>query len=143
MPNVVRNDLVQRVRVRRGVPDKAFVVVDMIPAELHFRVEREMVSVFLQRLHVVTECVVRTIGLRQDVRKKAVAHADTEKPFHFGIGCIGLRLSEALQCRQKQRATCGSKYLATIHYVRPLITLGKLCPVGRNDTASNSKAKYV
>ena len=53
----------------------------MVPAELHFRVEREMVSVFLQRLHVVTEHVVRTIDLRQDIREKSVAHTDTEKSF--------------------------------------------------------------
>ena len=54
MPNVVRYDLVQRVRVRCGVSDKALVVADMVSAKFHFRVEREMVTVFLQRLHVVT-----------------------------------------------------------------------------------------
>ena len=98
MPNVVRYDLIQGVRVRCGVSDKALVVVDMVSAELHFRVEREMVSVFLQRLHVVTECVVRTIGLRQDVREKTVAHADTEKPLDISFGRSELFLSETLQC---------------------------------------------
>ena len=34
--NVVRNNLVKRIRVCRGVTDKALVVVDMTSAELHF-----------------------------------------------------------------------------------------------------------
>ena len=39
--DVVRNDLVQRVRVRCRVSDKALVVVDMTSAKLHFRIEAE------------------------------------------------------------------------------------------------------
>ena len=97
MPNVVRNDLVQRVRVGRGVSDKALVIADMISAELHFRVERKMITVFLQRLHVVTEHVVRTIGLRQNVREKSVAHAYTEKSFDISFGGGGLVPSETFQ----------------------------------------------
>ena len=86
VPNVVRNDLVQRIGIGCGVADKALVVVDMVSAKSHFRVEREMVSVLLQRLHMVTEHVVGAIRLRQDVREETVAHADAEKPFDIRFG---------------------------------------------------------
>ena len=79
-----------------------------------------MVSVFLQRLHVVTEHVVGTIRLRQDVREESVAHADTEKPFDFSFGRSGLLSSETLQRRQEKRAASGFQNIATLHNLRPL-----------------------
>ena len=97
MAHMFRDDLVKRVRVRIGVSNKAPVVVVMVPAEPHFRIEREMVSVLFQRLHVIAECVVRTIALRKDVREKAVAHADTEKPFDISLCSGGSILPETLQ----------------------------------------------
>ena len=79
--------------------------------------------VLILRLHVVTEGVVRTISLRQDVGEKTVAHADTEKPFDIGFGRSGLFLSETLQCRQEKHAASGFQKIATSHKVRPLIVL--------------------
>jgi hypothetical protein len=99
MPNVVRDKLVQRVRVRRGVSDKAHVVICVVPSKPHFRIEREMVSVFFKRLHVVAEYIVRTISLRQGVSEQAVAHADTEKPFNISFGWGRTILPEALKRR--------------------------------------------
>ena len=78
MSNVFCYDLVQRVRIGRGVSDKALVVVGMVSAKLHFRVEREVISVLFQWLHVVTECVVGTIRLRQDIGEKTITHADAK-----------------------------------------------------------------
>ena len=78
MSNAIRYKLVQRVRVRRGVSDKALVVIFMIPPKLHFRIEREVVSMIFKRPHVVAECVVRTIRLRQGVGEQTVTHANTE-----------------------------------------------------------------
>ena len=69
MSNVVRYKLVQRVRVRCGVSDKAPVVICMVPSKLHFRIEREMVSVFFKRVHVVAECVVRRKSVQPAVFK--------------------------------------------------------------------------
>jgi len=97
MAHVFRYDLVKRVWIRIGVSNKASVVVVMVPAEPHFRIECEIVSMFFQRFHVITECVVRTIALRQDVREKAVAHADTEKPFDLSICRGGSILPETFQ----------------------------------------------
>ena len=98
-------------------------VVVMVSAELHFRVEREMVSVLLQRRHMVTERVVRTISLRQDVCEQTVAHADTEEPFDISFGWSGLFSSETLQCRQEKYAASGFQNIATLHNVRPLHVL--------------------
>ena len=36
MTNVVRNNLVQRVRIRCRVTNKTFVIADMVPPKLHF-----------------------------------------------------------------------------------------------------------
>ena len=86
MSNVVRYKLVQRVRVRCGVSDKAPVVTCMVPSKLHFRIERKIVPMFFKRVHVVAECVVSTSSLRQDVGEYAVAHTDAEKPFDISFG---------------------------------------------------------
>ena len=115
MSNVVRYKLVQRVRVRRGVSDKALVVIFMVPSKLHFRIEREMVSVFFKRLHVVAECVVRTISLRQNVGEQAVAHANTEKPFDISVGRGRSILPETLKRRQEKYAASGFQHIATFH----------------------------
>jgi hypothetical protein len=96
MSNVVRNNLVQGVRVCCGVADETLVVADMVSSKLHFRVEREVIAVLLQRFHVVTECVVCTTGLREHVCEKTVAHADTEKPFDFSLFRGGAILPKAL-----------------------------------------------
>ena len=96
MSNVVRNNLVQGVRVCCGVADETLVVADMVSSKLHFGVEREVVSVLLQRFHVVTECVVCTIGLRQHICEEPVAHADTEKPFDLSLFRDGAILTKTL-----------------------------------------------
>ena len=64
MADVIRYDLVERVRVCRGVSNETPVVVMMIATKLHFGIERETFSMFFQRLHVVAEFVVRTASLR-------------------------------------------------------------------------------
>ena len=115
MSNVVRYKLVQRIWVRCGVSDKALVVIFMVPSKLHFRIEREMVSVFFKRLHVVAECVVRTISLRQDVGEQAVAHANTEKPFYISFSRGRSILPETLQRRQEKHAASGFQNIATFH----------------------------
>ena len=115
MSNVIRYKLVQRVRIRRGVSDKALVVIFMVPSKLHFRIEREMVSVFFKRLHVVAECVVRTISLRQDVGEQAVAHANTEKPFDISVGRGRSILPETLKRWQEKYAASGFQHIATFH----------------------------
>ena len=86
MSNVAGYKLVQRIWVRCGVSDKALVVIFMVPSKLHFRIEREMVSVFFKRFHVVAEYVVSAIGLWQGVGKQAVSHANTEKPLYISFG---------------------------------------------------------
>ena len=105
--NVFSDDLVQRVWVCIGVTDKAPVVVVMVPSEPHFRIQSELVTVFLQRLHVVAECVVRTSLLRKNIREKAVTHTDAEQPFDVGLARIGMILPKALQSRQEQCAAGG------------------------------------
>ena len=85
MTNVIRHNLIERVWVRGGISNKTPVIIVMIPTKLHLGIEREMLSVFSQRLHVVAECIVSTTGLRQNVRKKTVAHADAKKPFYFSL----------------------------------------------------------
>jgi len=93
----------------------------MVPTEFHFRVERKMVSVFLQWLHVITEYVVRAIGLRQDIRKKTIAHADAEETFDIRFSLGRLLSPEALQSRQKECAASGFKNVTTFHIDRLLI----------------------
>ena len=126
MSNVVGYKLVQRIWVRCGVSDKALVVIFMVPSKLHFRIEREMVSVFFKRLHVVAECVVRTISLRQDVGEQAVAHANTEKPFDISFGRGRSILPETLQRRQEKHAASGFQNIATFHntIARNLLLVG-------------------
>ena len=104
---MVRYKLVQRIWVRCGVSDKALVVIFMVPSKLHFRIEREMVSVFFKRLHVVAKCVVRTTSRRQGVGKQSVAHANAEKPFNISFVRSGSVLSKTLKRRQKKYATSG------------------------------------
>lgn len=58
MPDMISDDLIERVGVGGGVADKTFVVMHMVATELHFRIEREVFAVLLQWLHVVTEGVV-------------------------------------------------------------------------------------
>ena len=99
MSNVVRDKLIQRVRVRRGISDEALVVIFMVPTELHFRIEREIVSVFFKRLHVVAEYVVSAIGLWQGVGEQAVSHANTEKPLYISFGRGRPIFPEALKRR--------------------------------------------
>lgn len=107
MSNVVRYELVQRVRVRCGVSDKAPVVTCMVPSKLHFRIERKIVSMFFKRVHVVAECVVSTISLRQNISEYAVAHTDAEKPFDISFGRGGPILPKALKRRQEKGAASG------------------------------------
>ena len=115
MSNVVRDKLIQRVRVRRGISDEALVVIFMVPTELHFRIEREIVSVFFKRLHVVAECVVRTTRLRQSIGKQAVAHANTEKPFDISIGRGRSIIPETLKRRQEKYTASRFQHIATFH----------------------------
>ena len=119
MSNVFRNDLIERVWIGRGVSDKALVVVDMVSAELHLRVEREVVSVFLQRLHVIAEDVVRAIGLRQNIREETVAHTDAEQPLDLSFIRNRSLLAEALKCGQEEHAASRLQHLTTFHNVRP------------------------
>ena len=84
MSNFVRYKLVEKVRIRRGVSDKALVIL-WFP-KLHFRIEREVV-LFFKRLHVVAEYVVRTIGLRQGVGEQAVTHT-SQAVYQLGHGQI-------------------------------------------------------
>ena len=79
----------------------------MVPSKLHFRIERELVSVFFKRVHVVAEYVVRTISLRQDVGEQTVAHAHTEKPFDISFGRGGPIHPKTLKRRQEKGAAGG------------------------------------
>ena len=115
MSNLVRYKLIQRVWIRRGVSDKALMVIFMVTSKLHFRIEREMVSVFFKRLHVVAECVVHTISLRQDVGEQTVAHANTEKPFDICLGRRRSILPETLKSRKEKYAASGFQHIATFH----------------------------
>ena len=115
MSNVIRYKLVQRVRIRRGVSDKALVVIFMVPSKLHFRIEREIVSVFFKGLHVVAEYVVRTISLWQDVGEQAVSHANTKKPFDLSFGRGRSILPETLKRRQEKYAACGFQHITSFH----------------------------
>ena len=115
MSNFIRYKLVERVRVRRGVSDKALVVIFMVPSELHFRIEREVVSMFFKRLHVVAEYVVRTIGLRQGVGEQAVTHANTEKPFDISLDMGRSILTETLKRRKEKYAASCFQHIATFH----------------------------
>ena len=115
MSNFVRYKLVERVRIRRGVSDKALVVIFMVPSKLHFRIEREVVSMFFKRLHVVAEYVVHTIGLRQGVGEQAVTHANTEKPFDICLGRRRSILPETLKSRKEKYAASGFQHIATFH----------------------------
>mgnify|MGYP001230663232 FL=1 len=99
MPNVVRYKLVERVRVGRRVSYKAPVIIVMVPSKSHFRIEREMVSVFFKRFHVVAEYVVSAIGLWQGVGEQAVSHANTEKPLYISFGRGRPIFPEALKRR--------------------------------------------
>ena len=119
MANVVRYQLVQRVRVRRGVADKALVVIFMVSSKLHFRIEGEMVSVFFERVHVVAECVVRPIRLWQDVGEHAVAHANAEKPFDISVVRGRSMLPETLKRRQKKHAASRFQHIATVDHNTP------------------------
>ena len=107
MANVFSDDLVQRVWVCIGVANKAPVVAVMVPSEPQFRIQSELGTVFLQRRHVVAECLVRASLLRKGVREKTVTHTDAEQPFDFGLGRIGMILPKALQSRQEQCAAGG------------------------------------
>ena len=115
MANVFSDDLVQRVWVCIGVTNKAPVVVVMVPSEPHFRIQSELVTVFLQRLQVVAECVVRTTSLRQDFGEQNVAHANTEKPFDICLGRGRSILPETLKSRQEKYAASGFQHIATFH----------------------------
>ena len=115
MSNVIRYKLVQRVRIRRGVSDKALVVIFMVPSKLHFRIEREIVSVFFKGLHVVDEYIIRTISLWQDVGEQAVSHANTKKPFDLSFGRGRSILPETLKRRQEKYAASGFQHIATFH----------------------------
>ena len=70
---------------------------------------------FFKRLHVVAECVVRTIGLRQGVGEQAVTHANTEKPFDISFGRRRPILPEALKRRQEKYAAGGFQHIASFH----------------------------
>ena len=107
MTNMFSNYLVQRVWVCIGVANKAPVVVVMVPSEPHLRIQGELVTVFLQRLHVVAECVIRASLLRKDIREKAVTHTNAEQPFDVGLARRGKILPKALQSRQEQCAAGG------------------------------------
>ena len=126
MSNFVRYKLVERVRIRRGVSDKALVVIFMVPSKLHFRIEREVVSMFFKRLHVVAEYVVRTIGLRQGVGEQAVTHANTEKPFDISFDMGRSILTETLKRRQEKYAASCFQHIATFHntIARNLLLVG-------------------
>ena len=118
--------LVQRVRVGRGVSDKALVVIFMVPSKLHFRIEREVFSMFFKRLHVVAEYVVHTIGLRQGVGEQAVTHANTEKPFDISLDMVRSILTETLKRRQEKYAASCFQHIATFHntIARNLLLVG-------------------
>jgi hypothetical protein len=126
MAHVFRHDLVQRVRICVRVSDEASVIIMMVPSELHFRVEGEMVTVFFQRCHMVTEDVFSAAGLRQDIGEQAVSHTDTEKTFHLGFGFGRATLPEALQGRQEKGAAGSSQNIATSHHIRSFWLVGFL-----------------
>ena len=119
MSNVICYKLVQRVRVGRGVSDKALVVIFMVPSKLHFRIERKIVSVLFKRLHVVAKFIVHTISLRQDVGEQAVAHANTEKPFDISFGRRRSIISKTLKRRQEKHASSGFQHFTTFHNSTP------------------------
>ena len=78
-----------------------------------------MITVLLQRFHVVAECVVSTIRLWQDIREETVAHADTEKSFDIGLVRNNAILTKTLQCWQEKHATSRLKNLTTFHELGP------------------------
>ena len=97
MADMSRDNLVQRIRVRRGVADKTLMIANMVAAKFHFGVEREMLSVLCQRLHVFAEGIVSTSCLRKHIRKKAVPHTYTKQSFDVRMLRIGTILPKALQ----------------------------------------------
>ena len=84
-----------------------------------------MVSVFFQRFHMFAKCVVSSVGLRQYVCEKTVAHANTKKPFNFGFIRSGPVLTKALECRQEQHTAGGLNNFTTFHKVGPLNCVAK------------------
>ena len=74
MSNVVRNNLVQGVRVCCGVADETLVVADMVSSKLHFRVEREVIAVLLR------EVVCRTY-----FRERPLGHLPISFPLVRGV----------------------------------------------------------
>ena len=115
MPNMVRYKLVQRVRVRRSVSNKALVIIFMVPSKLHFRIESEMVSMLFKRLHVVAECIVHSTSLRQGVGEQTIAHANTEESFDLSFGRCRTIITETLKRRQKKYAASGFQHFSTLH----------------------------
>ena len=119
MSNFVRYKLVERVRIRRGVSDKALVVIFMVPSKLHFRIERKIVSVLFKRLHVVAKFIVHTTSLRQHVGEQAVAHANAEKPFDISVVRGRSMLPETLKRRQEKHAASRFQHIATVDHNTP------------------------
>ena len=75
-----------------------------------------MITVLLQRLHVVTECVVSTIRIWQYVREETVAHTDTEKSLDISLFRNNPILAKTLQCWQEKHAASRLKNLTTFHH---------------------------
>ena len=136
---MVRYKLVQRVRVRRSVPNKALVIILMVPSKLHFRIEREMISMLFKRLHVVAECIVHSTSLRQYVCEQTIAHANTEESFDLSFGRYRTIITETLKRRQKKYAASGFQHFATFHdNTRNLLLVGgHLSPLWKGEQGEN------